>query len=124
MRKVRKMSKQSVKVRRTIHKCVDCGETWSRDPAPMVTDKIWKELQLLENDLICESCMHERFDFFLERPMRFGDLIRCPFNFGWARPTARDDEPVSFYDPYIDRWMREEQKRINRTERGSGPTKH
>jgi len=77
-----------------------------------VTDKVWKEIQCLPEDHLCEPCMHDRFDFFLERPILFGDLLKCPFNFGWARPFARDNEPITFFDPYVERWMNNESKKF------------
>src|SRR5215831_1242009 len=123
MKKARKMSKQSVRVRRNIRVCLDCGKPWSRDPAPVVTDDVWKKIHCLPGDFICEPCLHDRFDFFLERPIQFRDLVKCPFNFGWARPCAKDDEPITFYDPYVARWLTRENKKFQ-TSGGQTPTKH
>jgi hypothetical protein len=91
-----------------------------------VTDKAWKAIGCKPDDILCEPCMHERFENRLGRPLLFGELVRCPFNFGWARPLAKDHEPITFWDPYVERWLAQEHKkfRANRTEESPKPTKH
>ena len=123
------MAKRKARIQRRICRCADCGETWSRDPAPMVIGEVWKQLACKPGDFLCEECMHQRFERYLSRPLLFGDLVRCPFNFGWARPSAADDEPVSFWCPYMERWMRQqwENEKLNQLvepERSIPATKH
>jgi len=125
------MAKQNVKVRRTIRRCKDCNEKWSADAAPIVTDELWAKIGMQPNELLCESCLHSRVHIALQRPVLFGDLIKCEFNYGWARPCAEDDEPITFYDPYVARWLLAERRKWKagqssafKTETESKPTKH
>jgi hypothetical protein len=59
-------------------RCIDCGENWQRNPAPIILDDVWKKIDC--HGEICEPCMRKRFDTRLGRPALLDDLVELPYN--------------------------------------------
>src|SRR5215469_16069958 len=66
--------------------CADCGETWRRDPSPMVIDETWRAIGCEPQTMLCDMCLSS--------------------NYGWLRPGADPDDIVPLSIRHIDRWLR------------------
>src|SRR5215469_2208655 len=66
--------------------CADCGETWRRDPSPMVIDETWRANGCEPQTMLCDMCLSS--------------------NYGWLRPGADPDDIVPLSIRHIDRWLR------------------
>src|SRR5262249_53141178 len=59
--------------------CADCGETWRRDPSPMVIDETWRAIGCEPQTMLSDMCLWS--------------------NYGWLRPGADPDDIVPLFDP-------------------------
>jgi len=59
--------------------CADCGETWRRDPSPMVIDETWRAIGCEPQTMLYDMCLSS--------------------NYGWLRPGADPDDIVPLFDP-------------------------
>ena len=60
--------------------CADCGETWRRDPSPMVIDETWRAIGCEPQTMLCDMCLSS--------------------NYGWLRPGAPGRHRPAFDSPH------------------------
>jgi hypothetical protein len=94
--------------------CDDCGGPWYRDAAPMLIEATWSAIGGKPWTVLCESCLHARMHNRLGRALTFADLLDCNFNVGWERPGVTATDPVTLFDPYIERWNQRQRAKVKR----------
>ena len=94
------------------YRCAGCLRSWDEagGSGPVLKDEIWARIcNRRPRDILCESCIRERFRLAYRRELRIDDLFPCPINLrsgryfellgkpirvlaDWARTVAKAEE--------------------------------